>query len=283
MHKPAEQTTTGRPSCTPPSCRPSCAPSARGAQQEVTAAALPPAIKQEVCPAMEHLANMMSTSRDAQAHSGPQDLAPPPPKRPRVAVAAPQIVAQRKAAGQPTSRYVGVTWAKHLGKWKAQITDGEKHVVQSLGCFEQEVAAAKAFDVVARKLRGNKAHGWRNSTGQVWKLNFPTKDEADHAEADYVGVCHIKKAGKWRVQIRHKGETLSLGVYGDRISAAKAYDEAARKLRGDEAHGRSCANGVVWRLNFPTEVEQAKYAAAQEAAVCTDDQQPECCSPKTSL
>ena len=93
---------------------------------------------------------------------------------------------------------------------------------------------------------------------------------------------------RWRLRrrstlIRHKGETLSRGVYGDKISAAKAYDEAARELRGDEAHGRPCANGVVWRLNFPTEVEQAKYAAAQEAAVCTDDQQPECCSPKTSL
>ena len=72
----------------------------RGARQEVTAAVLPP-VKQEVCAATEHLA-MMSTSRDAQAHSkglGSHDLAPPPPKRPRVAVAAPslQSVAQRKA------------------------------------------------------------------------------------------------------------------------------------------------------------------------------------------
>ena len=93
------------------------------------------------------------------------------------------MVFRHPSAGQPTSRYVGVTWAKHLGKWKAQIRDGGKHVVRSLGCFEQEVTAAKAFDV------------------------------------------------------------------------------AARKLRGDEAHGRPCANGVVWRLNFPAEVEQAKYVA----------------------
>ena len=48
------------------------------------------------------------------------------------------------------------------------------------------------------------------------------------------------------------------------MTAAKAFDVAARKLRGDEAHGRPCANGVVWRLNFPTEVEQAKYVRGLE-------------------
>ena len=44
--------------------------------------------------------------------------------------------------------------------------------------------------------------------------------------------------------------------------AARAYDAAARRMRGDEAHGgrvRGNCLGTL-RLNFPTEAEQSKYA-----------------------
>ena len=47
---------------------------------------------------------------------------------------------------------------------------------------------------------------------------------------------------------------MTLGYFDDAAEAARAFDEAARRLRGDEAHG---GRGGVWRLNFPTEVEAA--------------------------
>ena len=50
--------------------------------------------------------------------------------------------------------------------------------------------------------------------------------------------------------------------------AARAYDAAARRLRGEKAHGGAHGGGR-WRLNFPTEAEAAaadEEPADQEAA-----------------
>ena len=46
-------------------------------------------------------------------------------------------------------------------------------------------------------------------------------------------------------------------------AVARAYDDAARRLRGDEAHGGTNAAGRPWRLNFPTEAEVAAVNSVQ--------------------
>ena len=55
--------------------------------------------------------------------------------------------------------------------------------------------------------------------------------------------------------------------------AARAFDQAARRMRGDEAHGGGY-NGC-WRLNFPTQAEvaaaSAKEEPAEEAAVAAEE------------
>jgi len=50
----------------------------------------------------------------------------------------------------------------------------------------------------------------------------------------YKGVCnHKKREDRWRSYIKVDGKQISLGVYGDEISAAKAYNEAAKKHFGE--------------------------------------------------
>eukprot|EP01045_Picozoa_sp_COSAG04_P008490 COSAG04_NODE_471_length_13830_cov_4.905251_7_plen_647_part_00 len=296
-----------------------------------------PTIKQE---ATELLAAMMSppalapTAPDPAAPAGVQvkrelpdgalelaDLAlPPPNKRPRAAeagAAAPSLppvhfptdadvaavglpgqdsekeveaaaeatVAQRRAAGQPSSRYVGVSWRNSQRRWVVKIQhEGQD---QSLGTFAEEEAAARAYDEAARRLRGDEAHGGRAGNGAGWRLNFPTQAEAaaapvqeepdeevvaaveaavaqrraaGQAASRYAGVSWAKRERRWQPSICHEGRQQRLGYFAEEDAAARAYDEAARRLRGDKAHGGS-GTGFSWRLNFPTEAEAATATA----------------------
>jgi hypothetical protein len=205
---------------------------------------------------------------------------------------------------RPISKYLGVAWNTQAGKWRAQIRDkGRYHI---LGFFNQrnEEAAAHAYDAAARGLRGPHAHGGRaGSSGPRWQLNFPTDaeqlqaaavepvradsvptrndDDEEAARATskkrglndrpisrHMGVCWATKAGKWLAQIGHGGQQQCLGFFDEHNeeAAARAYDAAARRLRGTQAHGGQASSGRTWRLNFPTDVEQLQAAALDAAS-----------------
>jgi hypothetical protein len=59
-----------------------------------------------------------------------------------------------------TSKYKGVSWNERSGKWSANIQKDGK--ARRLGMFEDEIAAAQAYDEAARELFGE--YAW---------LNFP--------------------------------------------------------------------------------------------------------------
>jgi hypothetical protein len=58
--------------------------------------------------------------------------------------------------------------------------------------------------------------------------------------SNYKGVHYIKRAKRWRTMITFEDKTIYIGQFRDEISAAKAYDRAAKKYFGEFA----C-------LNFP--------------------------------
>eukprot|EP01045_Picozoa_sp_COSAG04_P014948 COSAG04_NODE_1151_length_8058_cov_51.031662_8_plen_141_part_00 len=90
-----------------------------------------------------------------------------------------------------------------------------------------------------------------------------------------------KKARLWKVAIKHDGETHKLGTFVDAESAARAYDDAARRLRGDKAHGGKPARGsIFWRLNFPTEAEEAAAARVRQQHQQTHSGCPACAGKK---
>ena len=68
------------------------------------------------------------------------------------AEAAQAMVAQTHEAGQPTSPYVGATWAKKQRPWWAAIWhEGRPHHV---GYFDEEQDATRAFDKAALRWPG---------------------------------------------------------------------------------------------------------------------------------
>jgi len=58
---------------------------------------------------------------------------------------------RRKFRSNSTSNYIGVDWSKDCRKWRARIRYKGKRF--SLGLFNSEIAAAKAYDAAARKFR----------------------------------------------------------------------------------------------------------------------------------
>lgn len=70
---------------------------------------------------------------------------------------------QGKRSRKASSRFKGVYWASDIKRWRAYISPCTRSMRrQSLGCYTDEVSAAKAYDAAALKWWGEHA-----------RLNFP--------------------------------------------------------------------------------------------------------------
>eukprot|EP01046_Picozoa_sp_COSAG06_P003731 COSAG06_NODE_149_length_22026_cov_33.454782_7_plen_400_part_00 len=217
-------------------------------------------------------------------------------------------VSKRRKTCATTSAFVGVTWDRIGRKWRANIYHDGKG--QHLGYFDNEPHAARAVDTAARRLRGEDAHGGRVGKGNWLRLNFPTEEEVKKAQkrrvllteedkaaavadserqgpSKFVGVCWNKRQRKWHAKIKHDRKVQHLGCFDDEHEAARAVDTAARRLRGEDAHGGRVGKGNWLRLNFPTEgevkqaqergallTEEDRAAAAVTAAAASERQGP---------
>lgn len=58
------------------------------------------------------------------------------------------------------------------------------------------------------------------------------RDKTRSNSSGFKGVSFHKKANKWQVYIRIKNIPKYIGIFPDKVSAAKAYDNEAKKLYG---------------------------------------------------
>ena len=70
--------------------------------------------------------------------------------------------------------------------------------------------------------------------------NMQNRKKRKNTSSRYIGVWFDKDRSNWNCRITHRGRKIWLGRFDNEIDAAKAYDAAARRYRGEFA-----------RLNFP--------------------------------
>lgn len=86
-------------------------------------------------------------------------------------------------------------------------------------------------DHVNRNKLDNRRSNLRICTCQQ---NMFNREQQANNQSGYKGVCQTKD-GLWQVQIQYCGRAVYLGRYGDALSAAMAYDMAAKRLFGEYA------------------------------------------------
>lgn len=65
--------------------------------------------------------------------------------------------------------------------------------------------------------------------------NYNKRKSKNVRSSQYKGVSIDKRTNRWRAIIYYKYRKINLGMFGDEIDAARAYDEAANELFGEFA------------------------------------------------
>lgn len=88
-------------------------------------------------------------------------------------------------------------------------------------------------DHINRNGLDNRKQNLRNCTKQENGMNRPSQK---NGTSRYKGVCWHRRMKKWVACIKGKGRKSHLGYFVSETSAAKAYDNAARKYHGEFAN-----------------------------------------------
>ena len=107
-----------------------------------------------------------------------------------------------------SSSYLGVSWVERLGKYRARYSS------VYLGCFDDEVEAAEAYNAKARELKGEKA-----------KLNVVDPDEKAASEARLAAKAAEAEAQYQREVEEYKREVEE---YKRKLAAYKAAEAEAK-------------------------------------------------------
>ena len=142
-------------------------------------------------------------------------------------------------------------------KYEENSTLSEERSSSSSSSSHADVVAKKGKECTTtkKKMRKRKQAHLAASRAEVIKPKFKSSVErlSRSYTSAYRGVTWNKNDRKWLVKISVKGKTRYVGNYRDEIEAAKAFDAAAREIRGDKA-----------KVNFPLnkiEKDQSKYSS----------------------
>lgn len=132
-----------------------------------------------------------------------------------------------------TSKYKGVSWRKYVQLWIASIRFNGKDEI--IGRFKSEDTAAVAYNVYAKKYFGEYALLNDVPFDPDWESKKILDRRSGSGKSKYIGLTYIQKRNVWNVYITVERKRIYVGTFEDEIAAAKAYNEAAIKYRGEKA------------------------------------------------
>ncbi|KFM28745.1 AP2-like ethylene-responsive transcription factor TOE3 [Auxenochlorella protothecoides] len=167
--------------------------------------------------------------------------------------------------GQPGpagSRYRGVSYDRKKAKWRVQIKVaalGKSGV--SVGYYDTEEAAARAYDRAAIGLLGRDSHSLQTNYGlgdyageSIPRLAGKSREEVKttlkserikaaprrrftsrQRTSRFMGVGSSNRKNQWQARILVHGKVTHLGYYETEAEAARVYDRVSIALHGDAA------------------------------------------------
>jgi hypothetical protein len=95
-----------------------------------------------------------------------------------------------------------------------------------------DIPEGMVCDHINRKAHDNRKANLRPATSSQNSCNTRNRSQAT---SRYRGVSQAATSNKWVANIRANGRRIYLGVFDDKVDAAKAYDAAAKKYHGEFA------------------------------------------------
>lgn len=140
-----------------------------------------------------------------------------------------QNCANRSSFRTSSSQYKGVHWNRKCGLWEAAIRQDSR--ITNLGFYENEIAAASAYNDYARKLWGEYA-----VLNDITEVDYRRmrRYKSPNARSRFLGVT-MHKCGKWTARLTINGKRKTLGYFGTEEEAAAAFNEAYVRTKGREA------------------------------------------------
>jgi hypothetical protein len=150
---------------------------------------------------------------------------------------------------------------------------------------EHSFAPRRRFGAAGRKAPQNSGNGCAARRNDGFSSQRARRGAANRQDGAWARAERRKHHGGGD-RIRHDGKRHYLGTtFDDEHAAARAVDTAARRLRGEDAHGgQAIGGGHTWRLNFPTEGEvksaQERGALLRAGAQLTEEHKAEAASER---
>lgn len=128
--------------------------------------------------------------------------------------------------GTPPHNYISVTFLTQEGKRKFLA----HRIIWTMVTGEPPT-----HDIDHRDGDGSN-NRWRNLRAATHAQNMRNVRRLHPSTSRFKGVYFAKREGKWQAYITAHGTRLALGYHATEEGAARAYDQAAKRVHGEFAH-----------------------------------------------